>query len=179
MAGPDFGKIELLVLDVDGVLTDGRIIFTSSGDEIKVFHVRDGSAMKYWKRVGKKLAFISGRGSPAVGRRARELEVDAVRLNAKIKLPAYEEILDELKVSQDRTAVVGDDLTDLPLLLRCGFSATVADAVEEVRTRVDYVTRAPGGEGAVREIVEMILKNAGLWDQILARYIPDKRSDKA
>jgi len=179
MAEPDLAKIELLVLDVDGVLTDGRIILTPGGEEIKVFHVRDGSAMKYWKRVGKKLAMISGRGSPAVSRRAEELQVDAVRLNAKVKLEAYEEVLEELGVPQERTAVVGDDLTDLPMLLRCGFSAAVADAAAEVKCRVDYVTRAAGGAGAVREVVEMILKNAGLWDQIMARYIPDKRSDMA
>ncbi|MHC4981747.1 MAG: KdsC family phosphatase [Planctomycetota bacterium] len=179
MTGPDLGKIELLVLDVDGVLTNGRIALTSRGDEIKVFHVRDGSAIKYWKRAGRKVAFISGRSSPAVTRRARELDVDAVQLNAKSKLPAYEEVLKELKVGEDRTAVIGDDLTDLPLLGRCGFSAAVADAAEEVRSRVDYVTRAAGGAGAVREVVEMILKKAGLWDQILARYVGGKRSRKA
>ncbi len=179
MAGIDFGKIDLLVLDVDGVLTDGRIILTPDGDEIKAFNVRDGSAMKYWKRLGKKLAVISGRGSPAVSRRAKELDVDAVRLNAKTKLPAYEQILVELGVSEDRTAVVGDDLTDLPLLGRCGFSVAVADAAEEVKSRVDYVTRLPGGAGAVREVVEMMLKGAGLWEAILERYLPGEGDRKA
>jgi len=179
MAGPDLTKIDLLVLDVDGVLTDGRIVLTSGGDEIKAFHVRDGSGMKYWKRVGKKLAFVSGRGSPAVTRRARELDVDAVRLEAKDKLPAYEEILAELAVPEDRSAVVGDDLTDLPIMLRCGFAVAVADAVDEVKSRASYVTRAAGGAGAVREVIELILKKAGLWEQILARYIPHAQGRKS
>jgi 3-deoxy-D-manno-octulosonate 8-phosphate phosphatase (KDO 8-P phosphatase) len=179
MAGADLARIDLLVLDVDGVLTDGRIILTPGGEEIKAFHVRDGSGIKYWKRVGKKVALISGRGSQAVTRRAQELDVDALRLNAKTKLPAYEEILRELKIPEDRTAVVGDDLADLPLLTRCGFSVAVADSVDEVKGRADYVTRAPGGAGAVREVVEMILKKAGLWDRILARYTTDKRSEQA
>jgi 3-deoxy-D-manno-octulosonate 8-phosphate phosphatase (KDO 8-P phosphatase) len=171
MAEIDFTKIELLVLDTDGVLTDGRITLTSSGEEIKSFHVRDGSGMKYWKRVGKKLAIISGRGGQAVVHRAEELGVDAVRLKAKDKLSAYEDVLKELGVSTECTAAVGDDLTDLPMMRRCGFAVAVADAVEEVRNAAAYVTRLPGGAGCVREVVELILKGAGLWDEIMARYL--------
>ena len=169
----DYGKIELLVLDVDGVLTDGRIMLTGDGDEIKSFHVRDGSGMKYWKRVGKKLALISGRGAPAVSRRAKELDVDVVRLNAKNKLPVYQEVLAELGVAPDRVAAIGDDLTDIPILRNCGLPVAVADAADEVKATAAIVTALPGGQGAVREVIEMILKAAGLWDRILARYLPE------
>ena len=171
MAEVDYAGIELLVLDVDGVLTDGRIVLTPAGEEIKAFHVRDGSGMKFWKRLGKKLALISGRGSQAVARRAEELGVDAVRLNAKDKLPAYEAILAEMACSQHQTCVIGDDITDLPLLGRCGFFVAVADAAEEVRRRAAYVTKLPGGAGCVREVIELILKKAGRWDEIMARYL--------
>jgi 3-deoxy-D-manno-octulosonate 8-phosphate phosphatase (KDO 8-P phosphatase) len=172
MPETDYGSIDLLVLDVDGVLTDGRIVLTPDGDEIKSFHVRDGSGMKYWKRVGKKLAIISGRGSPAVTRRAEELGVDAVRLNSKDKLTAFDEILDELDTAPAGTAVIGDDLTDIPLLVRCGFAAVVPDAPQEAKDVADYVTSLPGGGGCVREVIELILKGSGLWESILARYRP-------
>jgi 3-deoxy-D-manno-octulosonate 8-phosphate phosphatase (KDO 8-P phosphatase) len=172
MAEVDFANIDLLVLDVDGVLTDGRIFLTSDGDEIKVFHARDGAGMKYWKRAGRRLAIISGRGSPAVTKRAKALEVDAIRLNVKDKLPVFEEVLAEMDVPASRVAVVGDDLVDVPMLRNCGFAITVPDAPEEVRQVAQYVTQREGGFGAVREVVEMILKGAGLWDQILSRYFP-------
>lgn len=172
MAEIDYARIALLVLDVDGVLTDGRIVLTAAGEEIKAFHARDGAGMKYFKRAGGKLAIISGRGSPAVLRRAEELGVDAVRLNAKRKLPVYREVLAELGMTADRTAVVGDDLTDLPLLRHCALPIAPADAVAEVRAAAAYVTAARGGAGCVREVVERILKKAGTWEGILARYLP-------
>ena len=174
MVRTDLSNIDLLVLDVDGVLTDGRITLTASGEEIKSFHVRDGAGMKYWTRVGKKLAIITGRGSPVVVRRAEELGVHAVRLNAKVKLPALREVCDELGISPERVAVVGDDLADLPLLREAGFAVAVADAVEEVRAAADHVTRLRGGAGAVREVIELILKETGLWESIMARYLPDE-----
>jgi len=168
-------RIELLVLDVDGVLTDGRIIISPDGQETKTFHVRDGSGMKYWKRVGKKLAIITGRSSPAVSLRAKELDVDAVRLGAKDKLPALESVLDELGLAAEQAAVMGDDLTDLPLFCRCGLRIAVADAAEELQTEADLVTCLGGGAGCVREAIEYILKRAGRWDEVLARY---RRTDK-
>ncbi len=166
----DARRIRLLVLDVDGVLSDGRVLLGPDGQEIKAFHVRDGTGMKYWKRAGNLLAVISGRTSPAVLHRARELDVDIVKQDAKDKLPAYRAVLEELKVGEDQTAVVGDDLPDLPLLAHCALPVAVADAAEEVRTAAAIVTKSPGGAGAVREIVEMILKEAGTWEGILARY---------
>ena len=171
MGGPDLKDIELLVMDVDGVMTDGRITYNDRGEEIKSFHVRDGSGMKYWKRCGRKLAIVTGRSSPAVMRRAEELGVDAVRMNARDKLAALGEVLGELDVSPGRTAVLGDDLTDLPMLRRCAFAVAVADATAEVRDAADYVTDLPGGAGAVRETIEHILKAAGDWQAVLARYM--------
>lgn len=170
----DLAKIELLILDVDGVMTDGRILLTESGEEIKGFHVRDGSGIKYWMRVGKKVAIITGRGSPAVCRRAEELGIDLVRLNAKNKLPALEEILGELDLAPEQVAVIGDDLTDIPSMLHVGFAACVPEAPEEVQREVDYVTRTPGGRGAVREVIEYILKRTGQWNKVLDRYYKNK-----
>lgn len=166
----DYSKIELLVLDVDGVMTGGGITLTPAGEEIKTFHARDGAGMKYWRRSGGKIAIITGRSSPAVQRRAEELEVDVLRLGIKDKLPAYLEVLAALGQSEDRTVVVGDDLPDLPLLLRCGLPVAVADAVAEVRAAAAYVTAARGGAGAVREVIEHVLRRGGKWERILARY---------
>ena len=164
--------IDLLVLDVDGVLTDGRVTLTASGEEINSFHVRDGSGIKYWMRAGKQAAIISGRSSPAVICRAGELGIEHVRLGAKDKLPVLEALLAELGVDARRTAVVGDDLPDLPMIRCAGWSAAVADAVSEVRDAADYVTTAPGGTGAVREVIELLLRSGGLWETILQRYRP-------
>ena len=169
----DYGKIELLVLDVDGVLTDGTITLTEDGREIKQFHVRDGAGIKYWQRVGKKVAIITGRGSPVVTHRAKELGVEAVHLNAKDKIPAFEQVLSDFNMDKQQVAVIGDDLPDLPMFARAGFSAAPADAAEEVRQAADYVTTARGGAGCVREVVEMILKSTGQWQKIMERYLPD------
>ena len=167
----DYSKIKLLVLDVDGVLSDGSIFMSASGDEIKAFNVKDGSGMKYWMRCGGKIAWITGRECKLVENRAAELGIDILRQGCKVKLPAYQEVLAELGVSPEETAVVGDDLPDIPMLMRCGFSAAPSDAVEEVRTRADYVCTAAGGRGCVREVVELILKNTGKWEQIMERYL--------
>ena len=179
MADIDYAGIELLVLDVDGVLTDGRITLTADGQEIKSFHVRDGSGMKYWKHAGGRLAIISGRSSPVVLRRAEELGVDAVRIGAKDKLPALEDVLSELNISADRAAVIGDDLTDVPMMRRCALPVAVADAVAEVKHVARYVTESPGGGGCVREVVELILKRAGKWRGILSRYFPPGEEPQA
>jgi len=164
-------KIELLVLDVDGVLTDGLITLTANGEEIKSFNVRDGAGMKYWKRLGRKLAIISGRGAAAVRHRAKELSVDVLRLNAKDKLPVYLEVLGELGMTEQQTAVVGDDLTDLPLFRHCALAVAVHDAADELQAAADCVTDLPGGAGCVREIIEAILKSDGTWNQVMTRYL--------
>jgi len=175
MAKIDYSRIELLVLDVDGVLTDGRVILMPTGEEIKQFCVRDGSAIKWWHKLGKKTAIISGRDSPAVALRAKELGIELVHLKALNKLPVYEQVLSTAGVSQDQTAVMGDDLPDLPLLCRCALPAAPADAAAEVRQRADFVSRFGGGQGAVRELIELILKKSGQWEAIVNRYLPEVR----
>ncbi len=178
MNNNDYSKIKLLVLDVDGVMTDGRITFTMFGDELKWFHVHDGAGMKYWKRAGGKLAIITGRKSDVVKRRAKELGVDVVLQNHKQKLPALKKVLAKLDVSADQTAVMGDDMSDLPLIRACGFSAAPSDAVEDIKPHVDYVCRLPGGGGCVREVVELLLKGADKWDRIMARYSPVREGNQ-
>lgn len=160
----------MLILDVDGVLTDGRIILDADGREMKCFDVLDGAGIKYFQRVGKHIAIITGRESPVVAHRAVELGVRIVRQGAKDKLPAYESVLSELKMTDEQTAVMGDDLPDLPMMLRCGFAIAPANAVREVRRAAALVTDNSGGAGAVRHAIEYMLKQMGLWDQILQRY---------
>ncbi len=172
MEKTDYAKFELLVLDCDGVLTDGRVTLDVDGRETKTFHCRDGAGMKYWQRVGKKIAIITGRGSPVVTIRAAELGVEEVHLDVKNKLPVFEQVLEKFGVSSDQVVVIGDDLTDLPMLLNCGFAVTVPDAPEEVKSRVAHVTTLGGGAGCVRETIELILKGSGEWDKIMARYLP-------
>ncbi|MBN1942631.1 MAG: HAD hydrolase family protein [Phycisphaerae bacterium] len=173
MSEIDYKKIRLLVLDVDGVMTDGRIILSASGEETKAFCVKDGSGMKFWKRLGGSLAIITGRESAVVSHRAAELGVDEIRQNRKDKLPALEEVFSALGVGPEATAVVGDDLPDLPMMRRCAFSACPADAVDEVRRQADFVCQAVGGRGVVREVVEHILKRAGTWSKVMERYRPN------
>jgi len=162
--------IKLLVLDVDGVLTDGRINIDSDGRQFKSFDVRDGAGIKYWQRTGRQVAMLSGRSCPSVTFRAAELGVSVVRQNFKDKLPAYESILAELKCRPGQVAVMGDDLPDLPLMLRCGFAIAPADAAPEVKAAAALVTARPGGQGAVREAVEHILRATGQWAGLLERY---------
>ena len=166
----DLAKIRFLVCDVDGVLTDGRIILDSSGVETKAFHVRDGSGLKYWLRAGHRAALLSGRASPVVDRRAAELGITLVEQGAKDKLPAFERLLKAAGCAADETAFVGDDLPDLPVLRRAGFGVAVADAVAELRSAAAYTTQARGGRGAVREVVELLLKAQGKWAAVLERY---------
>jgi 3-deoxy-D-manno-octulosonate 8-phosphate phosphatase (KDO 8-P phosphatase) len=162
--------IQLLVLDVDGVLTDGRILYAGAETEIKSFHVRDGSAVAVWKREGKRAALISGRDSPAVTRRAAELGIEPVLQGTADKLAALRQILEVTGVSPQATAAMGDDLPDLPVLLNVGLAIAVADACSEVREAAHYVTRAPGGRGAVREAIELMLRCDGSWQRVVERY---------
>jgi 3-deoxy-D-manno-octulosonate 8-phosphate phosphatase (KDO 8-P phosphatase) len=163
-------SIELLLLDVDGVLTDGSILYSDDGAELKRFHVRDGSGLKLWREAGKRAAILSGRQSRAVDRRAGELGIDPVFQGRSQKLPAFEELLAATGLKPERICAMGDDLPDLPVLERCGLSVAVADACAEVRQRADYTTALPGGRGAVREAIEWLLKMQGKWDDVVARY---------
>jgi len=159
--------VELLVLDVDGVLTDGRITYTDAGAEVQSFHVRDGSALVLWRRAGKRTAIVTGRGSAALDRRAKELNIDVVKQHAADKSAALAAVLQQCGVESHAVCAVGDDWPDLPVLRQTGVAVAVADASPEVRRAADYVTRAGGGRGAVRETVEWLLKAQGQWDNLL------------
>jgi 3-deoxy-D-manno-octulosonate 8-phosphate phosphatase (KDO 8-P phosphatase) len=165
-------RIELLLLDVDGVLTDGSIVYADSGEELKRFHVRDGAGLKLWRASGRRAAVVSGRSAAAVARRMAELGVAPVLQGRDDKATAFAEVLATLGLTADQTCAVGDDLADLPLLARSGLAVAVADAAPEVRAAAQFVTMTPGGRGAVREAVEWLLKLQGRWDQLIAGYRP-------
>ncbi len=163
-------SLRLLLLDVDGVLTDGRIVYSSSGEELKFFDVRDGHGIKLLQRAGFKVGIITGRSSQVVERRAKELGIDIVYQGQFDKVKALEEILRDTGFSLEQVGYVGDDIVDVPVMRRVGFAAAVGDAVEEVKENAHYVSSRPGGRGAVREIVELILKASGLWEKVTSRY---------
>lgn len=164
-------RVRLLILDVDGVMTDGSIIYNDQGQETKSFNVRDGHGIKLLRRGGVGCALITARSSEVVGHRARNLGIELVYQGALDKVAALGDILKKTDISADETAYVGDDVVDLPVLSRVGFSVAVGDAALEVKERVDYVTENPGGRGAVREVAELILKARGSWDEIMSRYL--------
>lgn len=153
--------LEWLLLDVDGVMTDGRLHYTAAGEEIKVFHVRDGLGIKLAQRAGLKVGILSGRQSGALARRAADLRLDALIQGRDDKGPAFEEFLAAHATTPARVAYIGDDVLDLPILGRAGLSFAPADAVEAVRRQVDRVLKAAGGAGAVREAVELLLAARG------------------
>lgn len=161
-------EIEVLILDVDGVLTDGRITYSDAGQELQTFHSRDGSGLSIWRRAGKRTALVTGRGSKALDRRAEELKLDVVLQHIKDKRSAFAEVLQRLNVEARQTVVVGDDLPDLPMLRQAGAAFAVADACAEVQSAADQVTLMAGGHGAVREVVERILKVQNRWDDLIA-----------
>jgi len=163
-------RVSVLLLDVDGVLTDGRIIYAEYGDELKCFDVQDGAGLVFWNRVGLKSAVITARTSRLMRRRAKELRVDALIQGALVKLPAYERLLRRFHVAEEQVCAIGDDLMELPILRRVGLAVAVPNAVEEIKRISHYVTRRPGGRGAVREVVDIILKAKGLWDDVMQRY---------
>lgn len=151
-------KIKLLLMDCDGVLTDGSLYFSASGEELKVFNVRDGQGIVSWHRAGFQSGIISGRNSPIVNKRATELGIRFIKQSSKNKIEDFENIILDAGVSATETAFVGDDLPDIDLLKIVGLSFAVADAEEEVKASARYVTKANGGRGAVREITNLLLK---------------------
>lgn len=155
--------IELLIVDVDGVLTDGGIVYGNADLEIKQFHVRDGSGLHLWHRAGKRSGLITGRSSPVVANRAAELGIGFVVQGAADKGPAYRRMLAASGVSDEAVCYVGDDVPDLPPLHACGLAVAVADACPEARAAAHYITQAAGGYGAVRETIERILRCQGHW----------------
>ncbi len=160
-------RIKLLLMDCDGVLTDGLLWLTEDYDEQKAFHARDGQGISLLHRAGLRTGIITGRKSTAVERRAHDLKIAYVHQYAKDKIKALEEILVEAGVSAQECAFIGDDLADIPPMRRVSLACAVADAVEETKRAAHYVTRASGGRGAVREVCELILKSQGRWDELM------------
>jgi 3-deoxy-D-manno-octulosonate 8-phosphate phosphatase (KDO 8-P phosphatase) len=168
-------KIKLLILDVDGVMTDGGIIMDSEGRELKKFNVRDGHGIKILQRYGIKVAILTGRKSKVVEYRAKDLEIKDVYQGAFNKKEVFAKILKKHKLTARETAFMGDDIVDIPVLKRVGFSAAVADAMDVVKKPVDYITQNRGGKGAVREVCEMILKAQGKWQEVATKYEFNKK----
>ena len=163
-------KTRLLIMDVDGVLTDGRIIQDGHGHELKVFDVKDGHGIVMAHRAMLRTALISGRESETITRRAEELGIELVFQKIWNKLEVYEKILVDTEVTHDEVAYIGDDLIDIPLLRRVGLAVAVADAVDEVKAAAHLITQRPGGQGAVREVIELILRAQDHWDSLIERY---------
>jgi len=176
MTKANLADIQLLVLDVDGVLTDGTVTINDDGSESKSFNVLDGHGIRMWQRAGLKVAFLSGRFSEATNHRAKQLEVDYCAQDCFEKLPALKKLLEQMGLSANKTAYLGDDLLDLSVIRYVGFGAAVANAVDEVKDTADYVTTRRGGNGAVREVIEYILKNTGRWPELMKRYSPDSET---
>ena len=166
-------RVKLLLLDCDGVLTDGRITLLADGDEQKSFHTRDGHGLVLLHRAGLQSGVISGRTSSALERRARDLGIRHLRQGTHDKIVEFREVLEAAGVSADEAAFVGDDVTDIPLMRRCALAVAVADATDDTRAHAHYVTRHAGGFGAVREVCELILKAQGHWEGLMRRYTED------
>lgn len=162
--------IELIVSDVDGVLTDGSIEFDNEGIETKRFHIRDGMGIKLWQRAGGRFGLVTGRNSHIVNIRATELGINLVRQGTEQKAGALREIIAELELSPDQVCYIGDDLPDLAAVKLAGLGVAVADACQELRQAAHYVTNLAGGLGAVRETIELILKSQQRWDDLLQQY---------
>jgi 3-deoxy-D-manno-octulosonate 8-phosphate phosphatase (KDO 8-P phosphatase) len=167
------GRIRLVLLDSDGVLTDGRIIVSSDGSEARSFDVRDGFGIRLGQSAGLSFGVISGRESRALTARAQELGLDEVHQGAHDKLGLVREILDRRGLEPRDVCFVGDDLIDLPAMRYCGLAIAPADAVDQVREVAHHVTERPGGRGAVREVVDMLLRATGSWDEVTARYFTE------
>jgi len=163
-------KIRLMLLDVDGVLTDGGIIIDSRGGETKRFDVRDGQGIALLIRAGITVGFVSGRSSNLVRHRAKELGVRIVYQGVQDKADAYKEIKKKTGFRDEQIAYLGDDIADLPIMRRVGLAMTVRDSWPGLKPRVDYVTQARGGRGAVREVSELLLKAQNIWHELLRRY---------
>jgi len=165
-------RVRLLILDVDGVLTDGSLYFGPKEELFKVFHVHDGHGIKMAQRAGLEVVFLSGRHSDAAFVRAKELGVTRYYEGSRDKVVVMEELCRTLRLTPEEVAAVGDELVDLPLFHRVGLAVAVADAVPEVKDAAHWVTANPGGKGAVREVTDLILKANGAWENLLAKWQP-------
>jgi 3-deoxy-D-manno-octulosonate 8-phosphate phosphatase (KDO 8-P phosphatase) len=163
--------IELVLSDVDGVLTDGRVVYNSQGIETKRFHIRDGLGIKLWHKAGYRFGVITQRSSQVVKMRAAELNISIIRQGTQDKLASLHEILREMNLRPEQACYIGDDLPDVPVVRCVGLGVAVADACEELRQGAHYVTRAAGGQGAVRETLELILKTQRRWEDVIHPYL--------
>ncbi len=164
-------RIKLILMDADGVLTEGKVTYGYRDLELKSFDVKDGAGIDLARKAGIRTGIISGRHSGALQRRAKELRIDEIHQKVIDKVEIYKEIVGKYSLRNEEVAYIGDDILDLPLLSRVGLSAAVADAHTEVKKRVDLVTTSLGGRGAVRELVELILRAQGKWDNILQEFL--------
>ncbi|MDE0799057.1 MAG: 3-deoxy-manno-octulosonate-8-phosphatase KdsC [Nitrosomonadaceae bacterium] len=164
-------SIRIVIFDVDGVLTDGTLYFTDSGEEIKAFNSRDGHGMKMLKASGVELAIITARESRSVKLRAENLNITLLYQGEKNKLKVFESLVTKLKLDMSSCAYVGDDLIDLPVMTRCGLSICVPSSPILVKKHAHYVTNSEGGQGAVREVCEMIMRSQGTLDAQLEKYL--------
>jgi len=167
----DTAPIKLLILDVDGVLTDGRLVFGPDGEISKTFHARDGCALKLWGASGGKIAILSGRSHQALPPRAKELGIELVHTGIADKLAAYDTILTEASCGDDNVAYVGDDYPDMGPMRRCAFPVAVANASPSVKRISWYVTKLRGGRGAVAEVIELLLRGQGRWTKPLLKSV--------
>lgn len=165
------GRIRLLILDIDGVLTDGRLYFDAKGETLKIFHVRDGHGIKMAQRAGIEVAMVSGRRSDAAYHRARELGINRFYEGVRDKVAILEELLAALNLQPAQVAAVGDELVDLPLFYRVGLGVAVTDAVPEAKAAAHWVTSLPGGTGAVREVCDLLLKAQGKWKELINPWL--------
>jgi 3-deoxy-D-manno-octulosonate 8-phosphate phosphatase (KDO 8-P phosphatase) len=164
-------RVRLIVVDVDGTMTDGQLVIGRSGEEIKSFSVKDGIGIKFAQEAGIGIALLSGRRSEIVERRAEMLGVTEVRLGHDLKLPVVEELAAAFGIGLDAVVYIGDDVVDLVPIREVGFGVAVADAAPDVLQAADAVTDARGGHGAVREVIEAILRARGDWDEVVTRYL--------
>ena len=170
-------NISLLILDVDGVLTDGQLLFSDQGEAMKVFNTQDGLGISAANQAGLRTAIITGRETEMVRRRGAELNIADVYQGAKDKLQAYHRLLHKYSLQPDQVAYIGDDINDLAVMTRVGLACAVANAVEDVKKRAHFITTRQGGRGAVREVIEFILMSQGKWDNIVEAYLQPGEQD--
>jgi len=163
-------SVELILSDVDGVMTDGGIIFDNQGIETKKFHVRDGLGIRLWQRGGYQFGLLTARSSHIVKLRSAELGIDIVRQGFEEKLAVAREVVEQLGLNREQVCFIGDDFPDLPAMTYAGVAVAVADATEEVRKAAQFVTTLPGGHGAVREVIEACLKSKKRWEELISKY---------
>jgi len=166
--------VKLLAIDVDGVWTDGSLYYGAKGEELKRFNVKDGHGLVLWRELGNPTAILTARNSPIVTARASELGIRFVLQGERDKARGFAKLLDIAGVRAEQVAYIGDDINDVPVLRRVGFAATPADGVAEVREHVHYVCKAGGGNGAIREICELLIRAQGRWEEATSRYFAEK-----